>query len=223
MGRWTLALLLAGCADLTPIEDGAELGPVVVVQDWFTSVAALPHDDGVVLFDAGFRSGRMETALDGLGFTPADVTDVVLTHGHGDHIGALGLFPGARVHALEAEVDLVAEETPGPVVTDTLVDGQTLSFPPHTVEVFAMPGHTSGSAAFLVGGVVLLGDNALITGDGSLEPVAERRSEDPDGAVAALEVLADRLEPRADSVTHLLPSRSGAADGLQPLLDFRDR
>lgn len=42
-----------------------------------------------------------------LGYSPADVTDVVLTHLDLDHAGGLPDFPGARVHVHQAEFDFV--------------------------------------------------------------------------------------------------------------------
>lgn len=82
--------------------------------------------EGLVLVDTGFgtvdlaerRMGRafvaaMGAALDpaetalaqvrALGFDPADVTDVVLTHLDLDHVGGTGDFPHARVHTTAAE------------------------------------------------------------------------------------------------------------------------
>jgi glyoxylase-like metal-dependent hydrolase (beta-lactamase superfamily II) len=38
-----------------------------------------------------------------LGYSPADVTDIVLTHMDSDHAGGMGDFPGARVHVDRVE------------------------------------------------------------------------------------------------------------------------
>lgn len=59
--------------------------------------------------DAAARRGRTMICppLDGLldiGITPADVSDVVITHMHYDHAGNLDLFPAARLHLQEAEL-----------------------------------------------------------------------------------------------------------------------
>ena len=46
-----LAILAAtGCADRVRIDDGAQVGPLTQVKDWFTSVFVLPTDDGAVAF-----------------------------------------------------------------------------------------------------------------------------------------------------------------------------
>ncbi len=42
-------------------------------------------------------------ALARTGLSPADVTDIVLTHHHWDHVGALSLFGGATVHVHAGE------------------------------------------------------------------------------------------------------------------------
>jgi glyoxylase-like metal-dependent hydrolase (beta-lactamase superfamily II) len=66
-------------------------------------------DGRVVLVDAGFYREKFlerwspvgfvkpSDALALLGITPEDVTDVVVTHVHWDHVDGVDLFPGARV------------------------------------------------------------------------------------------------------------------------------
>ena len=57
------AWLFFGCADITPIEDGAVHGAVEVVQDWFTSAGLVRHGDTTLMIDAGFRADRMAASL----------------------------------------------------------------------------------------------------------------------------------------------------------------
>ncbi|WP_373236742.1 MBL fold metallo-hydrolase [Cohaesibacter celericrescens] len=45
--------------------------------------------DNVILFDTGLNAGGIRAALSEAGVTPDQVTHVVLTHMHGDHIGGL--------------------------------------------------------------------------------------------------------------------------------------
>jgi glyoxylase-like metal-dependent hydrolase (beta-lactamase superfamily II) len=57
---------------------------------------------------AGFQFHEELTAarqIERLGFRPADVTDIVLTHADPDHTGGLADFPGAAVHVAREEHD----------------------------------------------------------------------------------------------------------------------
>jgi glyoxylase-like metal-dependent hydrolase (beta-lactamase superfamily II) len=71
--------------------------------------------DGPILVDTGFgaeaaaRRGRtlirpVEEGLRTIGFDPAEIAQVVITHLHYDHAGSLHLFPNARFHIQESEL-----------------------------------------------------------------------------------------------------------------------
>jgi phosphoribosyl 1,2-cyclic phosphodiesterase len=60
------------------------------------NAALVEHDDRRVLVDAGFEPVELVGRLRAAGVAPATVEDVVLTHGHRDHV--LGATHGARVH-----------------------------------------------------------------------------------------------------------------------------
>ncbi|MFG1922259.1 N-acyl homoserine lactonase family protein [Cryptosporangium sp. NPDC048952] len=82
----------------------------------------LRGNDRTILVDTGFRPeiarkrGRtpltpVPDALASVGVTPGDITDVVLTHFHYDHIGNVHLFPDARIVAGAAEYHFWTGET----------------------------------------------------------------------------------------------------------------
>ncbi len=69
----------------------------------------------VILVDTGYDAAEAQsrarpirldpvTALAPFGITPAEVTDIIVTHLHYDHAGGLHLFPNARLHLQAAEM-----------------------------------------------------------------------------------------------------------------------
>jgi glyoxylase-like metal-dependent hydrolase (beta-lactamase superfamily II) len=74
-------------------------------------------DGGLALIDSGWPRSwpRIEAALRELGRTPADIRAVLLTHGHGDHLGAAekARQAGATVFGHSNEVARIRGQRPG--------------------------------------------------------------------------------------------------------------
>ncbi len=172
------ALFYSAFAGRAPIRDGGGPRPGVhTVALGFVSAFFLDCGDGhVALVDAGADAGGADLlrALEAAGHSPSDVKAIFLTHGHGDHTAAVKRFPDADVYALEAERDLIAgrvaasspvgrlrgAEPTGIELTRALADGESVQVGDLTVKVFAVPGHTDGSAAYLADETLFLGDAA---------------------------------------------------------------
>jgi hydroxyacylglutathione hydrolase len=220
------------------IEDGKELGSTVrLVKDGIVTIGVIDLGGGkLALVDAGNDpEGKAILAeLHRRGVGPEAVQAVLLTHGHGDHIAGCHLFPSASIYALAADVALtegreggkgfitkfVPVKPTGVKVTRGLADGETLALGSRSVRVFAIPGHTAGSAAYLVDGVLFLGDSAGSSNDGKILPAPWQFSDDGAQNRASLKALAARLKPEAAGVKFLVPAHSGVLVGLDPLLAF---
>ncbi len=210
------------------ILEGRELeGVARVVKDGYVSVGVLDAGPGAVaLIDSGTdESGKAllaELARRHLGLEA--VKAIFLTHGHVDHISGCHLFPQAEVMALAADVPLAEGKvgSHGPVtqllppadrqvhVARALKDGETVQVGSLAVRVFAIPGHTGGSAAYLVRGVLFLGDSADATGEGALVPAKWPVTDDAQGNRASLQALAARV--KSEQIKHLVFSHTGVLD-----------
>jgi glyoxylase-like metal-dependent hydrolase (beta-lactamase superfamily II) len=143
-------------------------------------------------------------------------------------------FPRAEVMALEPDVALAegravkslfkhfASPRPNGIkVARPLRNGETLQVGGLGVRVFAVPGHTPGSAAFLARSVLFMGDSAEATKDGKLAAGHWLFTENPALDRASLRQLAARLQPFAVDVKAIACAHSGVlTSGLAPLAEL---
>jgi hydroxyacylglutathione hydrolase len=219
------------------IVDGQEIGSARIVADGFSGVAVVPvGNKQVLLVDAGQDSSgaAILAELSRRGLSPDAVTAVLVTHGHTDHTGALKLFPRAQIMVLEREVPVVEgrEGTHGPVtrlfpvsatgvsVARALHDGEEVAIGDKTVRVFATPGHTAGSATYLIDGLLFVGDSADVTSSGAIQGSPWMFSDSQEENVASLRRLAGQLAADPSAVHAIVPAHSGPIDGLAPLAAF---
>jgi glyoxylase-like metal-dependent hydrolase (beta-lactamase superfamily II) len=231
----TIASAFVGRQSIT---DGFEINGIRIVKDGIVSVAFVPIRTGeVALIDAGNdKSGKAilaELARRQLGSDA--VKAILLTHGHPDHTAAILLFPGAQVMTLGPEVALVEGRAGahGPLtrlmpvnptgvnVSRVLQDGETVILGQVPVRVFEVPGHTAGSAAYLVNGVLFLGDAADATSDGTIKSAPWVFSDSQAQDRASLVHLDQRLIQDGSDVKAIAFAHSGVlVKGLAPLTAF---
>ena len=244
-GLAALALWILSSGSL-PLEDGVELagGNVIVVADHSTGPVATAaylfrlNGGGLGLIDAtaDSKATAIRAALRRLGATTKEVRVILFTHGHGDHTAGARAFPDADVYVLEPDPSTPTYSPwnrfermlrkPGkarqaaPQVTRRLTDGLRLDLHGTSVEVFALPGHTADSAAFLLHGVLFLGDSAAAHSKGGIASAPPIFSADRNRNQVALASLANRLRERRSEVKHLAFGHQGPLEGLEPLLQW---
>jgi hydroxyacylglutathione hydrolase len=122
-----------------------------------------------VLIDPGGDGEAILGEIAGLGLT---VEKILLTHGHFDHVGAVGLLrerTGAPVYVHPADVDrmtgarrqgmLFGLSVPDPPPPDVFVEeGDVVPFEDQEFLVVHTPGHTPGCVSYIVGKMAFVGD-----------------------------------------------------------------
>jgi glyoxylase-like metal-dependent hydrolase (beta-lactamase superfamily II) len=214
-----------------PLPDAADLpGGARLVKDGMVAAFVLPAGGGTLaLVDCGNdpEAKAVTAELARRGAKPEDVKAIFLTHGHGDHTGGCRRFPKAEVMALAPDVGLAGgtESAHGPITrfmrngaksvktTRVLADGETVTVGSLAVRVFAIPGHTAGSAAYLANGVLFLGDSATDRKDGTFTGAPGPFSDDVAQNHASLRGLWKRLEAEKLSVEVLAPAHSAPQRG----------
>lgn len=175
--------LPAGNTEASPWPNTAEVSALLkasgVTDDTIhLSIQPLLIKDGarIVLIDTGAggqmgTEGKLQASLREAGVTPAQVTDILISHAHGDHVGGLTAngalaFPNATIRlsipewtALQSEADMaelvrvitpkVQAFAPGTVVAPNIT---AVSLDGHT------PGHSSYEIAQGGGRLLYIGD-----------------------------------------------------------------
>jgi len=237
-----VAIAVAGYAlfgGLQAATGGPQLGAGIDrVQAGYASAYVLDAGNGqFVLIDAG-ADNKGTALLQDLQMRHAgadNVIAVLLTHSHPDHIAALPLFTKAAIYATKREVPLAAgqEDFNGPLfrvmgernatpfnVTHPVDDGETFTVGNLQVTAYLVPGHTEGSAAYLVNGVLFVGDAIQFKSNGQVIGPSLIFSTSRTEGEASLKHLAQELQPHAANVKFIATGHTGTVAGLGPLASF---
>jgi glyoxylase-like metal-dependent hydrolase (beta-lactamase superfamily II) len=127
--------------------------------------------DHVVLIDSGFgpkAHGVLSQSLKKAGLSADDISDVLITHVHGDHVGGLAAadgtpaFPKAKIRMSNAEWAFMQSQSELAPLVKTIT-AQVQTFEPGTVVVpgitaVAIKGHTPGHMGY----EIVNGDDRLL-------------------------------------------------------------
>lgn len=140
-------------------------GNLYYVGDDWVCVHLIDTGDGLLLLDAGNcgAAAMLVHAIWSLGFDPADVKWMVLSHGHVDHIGSANFFKrmfGTRLYLggpdaemFEARPEFSGIQDSSDVMDQLFIpdvqihDGDRIRFGNMEIQFYLVPGHTAGCIA----------------------------------------------------------------------------
>jgi glyoxylase-like metal-dependent hydrolase (beta-lactamase superfamily II) len=234
------AIRFASTAHPFPISDWADKGPKTDSVNIDFMVWLIRGAGKNILVDAGFLKDipegkdfevvhytRPDSALAKVALKPEDITDIILTHPHWDHIDGIGLFPNAHIWIQKDDYGYFVGAawqkgnhgdnggfSPRDVrmVVDlnlagklTLVDGDNKEILPG-IKVFTGSRHTFNSQYVLVetgtNNIILASDNIWIYYSlEHLTPASQGGTLDPAGYVKAME----RMKTMVSDKKYIIP------------------
>ena len=179
-----------------------EIEQVTLSMDGFEVNAYVVHaPEGDVIVDAGAEPEKILAAV------RQPVSAVLVTHGHADHVNALGAVLRETNAPLYVHPD-DADRT-GVTVYEPLDDGQQLDFAGERLLVIHTPGHSPGSVTFVVGEDQIIGDLVL--------PGSVGRTDIPGASWEELEVSLRKVMPYWREDTRLYAGHGPVLSAAQEL------
>lgn len=213
--------------------EGGDIAPGITrILSGYSSAYLIQADESgqeYVLIDAGADASAEEimAVLRYKGVDATAVKAILLTHGHPDHSAGLRKFPEAEVYVGAGDHDFIVGtgEADGPLlhlmgkkpdlaIADStklhdLADGQTVTVGNVELKVYAVPGHTRGSFAFLVRDILFVGDATTFDKHGKASKPPLPVSYDVNEEAESLEHLIERFDDQGIVVNTVVPSHSG--------------
>ena len=179
-----------------------EIEQVTLSMDGFEVNAYVVHaPEGDVIVDAGAEPEKI------LASVRQPVAAVFVTHGHADHVNALGAVlreTNAPLYVHPGDADRT-----GTSVYEPLDDGQELRVAGETFLVLHTPGHSPGSVTFVVGEDQIVGDLVL--------PGSVGRTDIPGASWVEIEVSLRKVMPYWSEDTRLYTGHGPVLSAIEEL------
>jgi glyoxylase-like metal-dependent hydrolase (beta-lactamase superfamily II) len=140
---------------------------IYAVRCLFVNFYVYKTSNSTILFDCGFNELLVKNGLRKFNILPEEITDIFLTHSDFDHVGGTTLFKNANIYISEKEEPMINGKKARRFIVHnrklskykTLKNEEALNINGIEIKLIETPGHTDGSASYLIN------NSYLITGD----------------------------------------------------------
>ena len=210
-------------SEFAPMETGYVVDNIFVVKDDFANLFIIKDSTQYIVIDCGINPETIGEQMKRLGISPNEVVTVLLTHTDGDHTGGLSLFSKAHLYMSKKEVRMINGEKAkflwfGNSLPRNdyilLEDRQIVRSGNVKIEGILVPGHTSGTMAYLINDKYLFSGDIVSLKDGKIAPIPSIFNMDTKQAIKSMEII--RHIPAA---AYLFTSHWGYTDDYHTAVD----
>jgi hydroxyacylglutathione hydrolase len=163
---------------MMPVETRQVTEDVYSVRTRYVNMYLVKDGDHFIAIDAGIKKGAVKDELKKLDIDPDRVRAVLLTHSDSDHAGGINLFEKAVIYLPEDEEQVINGETGrflwfgNKIDTENykLLKDKSFRIGDVKIKMVPTPGHTAGSACYIINDKYLFTGDALALDNGIIVP-----------------------------------------------------
>jgi len=183
---------------LNPLETGIIVDNILVVNDGYANMFVIQDSAQYIVIDCAGYPEIVEEQMKKLGINPNEIVAVFLTHTDADHAGALGLFEKSKLYMSKEEEQMINGKKSRSFWFNNslsrtdytlLEDRQTVQIGNLKIEGILVPGHTSGTMAYLINEKYLFTGDILSLKDGKIAPIPAFFNTDHAQAVESMNII----------------------------------
>lgn len=167
---------------MCPLPSGKIEGTTIVaIKNRINNLFFIPSDDEWIVIDAGSDAKAVKQEMKRLQIDGTKVRSVFLTHTDYDHVTSIPLFPNATIYLSEQEKQMIDGSTTRQYLRKNklpslggsnkivwMMDHEIIDVNGHKVRIIWAPGHTKGSAMYVVDEKYLFSGDAFRKKNGGI-------------------------------------------------------
>ena len=157
-------------SSFSPLETGIIRPGLYTIRDGMVNMFILEKDTRLLVIDTGFTEKTIREGFISLGLNILDVKAVLLTHTDFDHARLTPLFSHAPVYLSKEEEKMINGEKKRTLFSRNSLKGPYKIMETNSIQsigrwdikTVVVPGHTSGSACYIIDGCLFTGDTIAV-------------------------------------------------------------